>query len=304
MDTPLLCDDRTRSTVPTQQEQPAARKATKTASDHKGDHKTRIEPAVVANLPDTPPERAAAMISLLLKVRPATSSVEGPTNEERLQALDQAAWTWGARYGLFWRTAMIDKRLERLQTPMASFAFDAVILDGRGRRILPPVIAVTRDAFHLDDNGQRLARARETLRILSPARLVTTTPSWRSWLKNDGIKKPPNPPAAVFPKNASEQRRWARALREGFASGVAQADGMFADRLDRLVTDFTGMVAWHVLRLQSKVSDPIVIDSDMVVNGGGNKMSIETRLSEIRSPSKLNPVWSDWMPIVTEEKHQ
>ena len=216
--------------------------------------------------------------------------------EKRASAVRLAALGFAARAGLARRAweiaAMLDRHGPKLS---AIYRFGDLVLREDGFTVLPPVLAETRRAFRLEPAGTRAASARRVLRILEPARLVSAAPDWRDWLERSW--RPAEPPASVlFPRDAREEARWRRLLAEGWAEGVALADGIFASDLDRLNRTFEGVVLWHRLSRAGMLTAPGVEIERAGVSGHESLMRIGAASARIARPARFELDAGRWAP--------
>ena len=240
---------------------------------------------------DAPPDLAAVQ---------ALEPAEGPevpfADDRREAAVRLAALGYGARAGLARRSweiaAMLDRHAARLT---AIYRFGDLLLREGGFELLPPVLAETRDAFRLERSGSRAASTARVLRIVEPARLVSTAPDWRDWLERSWL--PAEPPAAVlFPRDDREDARWRRLVAEGWAEGRALADDVFAGDLDRLNRTFEGVILWHRLRRSSMVSAPALEVARAGVSGHERLVRIGETAARITRPARFELDAGRWAP--------
>ena len=216
--------------------------------------------------------------------------------EKRASAVRLAALGFGARAGLARRTweiaAMLDRHGPKLS---AIYRFGDLVLRENGFTVLPPVLAETRRAFRLEPAGTRAASARRVLRILEPARLVSAAPDWRDWLRRAWPAAEP-PAAVLFPRDDEEDARWRRLLAEGWAKGVALADDIFAADLDRLNRAFEGVILWHRLNRDVRVTAPGIEVERAGVSGHETLMRIGTATARIARPARFELDAGRWAP--------
>ena len=248
-------------------------------------------PAVHAAAAEPPPSLAA-----LQEFVPEAGPEIAFAAEKRASAVRLAALGFGARAGLARRTweiaAMLDRHGPKLS---AIYRFGDLVLREGGFTVLPPVLAETRRAFRLEAAGSRAASARRVLRILEPARLVSAVPDWRDWLRR--AWRAAEPPASVlFPRNDEEDTRWRRLLAEGWARGRALADDIFAADLDRLNRAFEGVILWHRLNRDVRVTAPGIEVERAGVWGHETLMRIGTATARIARPARFELDAGRWAP--------
>ena len=196
---------------------------------------------------------------------------------QRGKAQRRAAYTLAVQTAVHWRYARIDRELKTQSAKLARiFNFRDLMLD-KGR-VLPPVITASGPASKIDSaKSERTVVA--TYRIEQPARIVSTAPTWRTYLiHNYPVGDRPNP--VLYPKNQKERARWDRAVRRGWRDGIKQALNLFRTNLARLQRDYIGMARFSRLAAQGVVSVPIVAANTPRIRVEGKALAVGER--EIR----------------------
>lgn len=214
----------------------------------------------------------------------------------RVDALKEAALSYGARGGLAWRTFQIQRRLAENEGNVSKiFNFSNLLIAApSGLMIEPPVVTEAQKAVIIQSGGQNAAVADRVYRINRNARIVTAPRNWRAYLERDWGKVEP-PPNALVPKNQQELDHWRKQLQMGWEEGVRQADDIFQADLDRLNTDYLGMIRYRELLAQGIITPPYATQEDRGVTGGGSEMRIGDRGLVITGPSQFNPKSERWI---------
>jgi defect-in-organelle-trafficking protein DotC len=214
----------------------------------------------------------------------------------REDALKEAAMSYGARGGLSWRTFQIQRRLAENEGNITSiFNFGHLLIAApSGLLIEPPVVTEAQKAVLVSGGGQSAAVADRVYRINRNARIVTAPRNWRAYLERDWGKVDA-PPQILQPKNDSELQQWRKWLSVGWEEGLRQADDVFQADLDRLNTDYLGMIRYRELLAQGMITPPYASQEDRGVTGGGGEMRIGDRALTITGPSQLNPKAQRWI---------
>lgn len=220
----------------------------------------------------------------------------GKISPIRLQAIKETATELGARGALAWQSLHIDQSLQQTSQHLDHiFSFNQLLIDND---VLPPVITQSNNALTLDsDDTIRLAS--KTYDIVSPARFVTAAPTWRTYLWMD-YKKPTLPSKTLFPTTKAEAEAWNYYLKQGWLSGIQQANEIFRENLARLKRDYSGMVLYNQLLAQHMVSKPFVAKADLGVTGNGNQIRINDQVLRITAASQLQPNAAKWTPVITK----
>ena len=220
----------------------------------------------------------------------------GKINPIRLEAIKETATELGARGALAWQSLHINQALNQATQHLDHvFNFNKLLIDND---VLPPVITESNNDLTLDNNDT-IRLASKTYEIVSPARFVTTAPTWRTYLWMD-YKKPNLPSKTLFPKTQAEAEAWNYYLKQGWVSGIQQANEIFRENLDHLKRDYAGMVLYNDLLQQHMVSKPFVAKADLGITGNGDKIRINDKVLRITAPSQLQPDSAKWTPVITQ----
>jgi len=220
------------------------------------------------------------------------------SNEIRLDALRQAAVSYGARAGLAKRTNEIRESMETKSGAMDSiYDFRRLLIPApSGLLIEPPIISEGEDATLIEMDGQSAAVADRIYNINRNARIVSSPRNWRAYLERDWGKVE-LPPQILFPQNAEEKKVWIENLTKGWEEGLKQADEIFQADLNKLVADYSGMIRYRKLLAQGIVSAPFALQVDRGVTGGGDEMRVGDRAVAITGPSQLMTEAFEWQPV-------
>jgi defect-in-organelle-trafficking protein DotC len=215
-----------------------------------------------------------------------------------LDAIKQAALSYGARGGLAKRTQEIRESIE-----MQSAALDRIydfkrllIPAASGLLIEPPIISQGDNATLIESGGQTAAVTDKIFNINRNARIVSTPRNWRAYLEREWGDLA-LPPKILLPRTNEEKRIWVEHLTIGWNEGLEQADEIFQADLDKLVADYTGMIRYRKLLSQGIVSAPFALQVDRGVTGGGDEMRVGDRAVQITGPSQLMTEAFEWQPV-------
>jgi defect-in-organelle-trafficking protein DotC len=215
----------------------------------------------------------------------------------RRDAQREAALSYGARGGLSKRNFMIAQRMEAYEGGLDKiYDFRSLLIKTHsGLMVEPPIISESIANVNVNGGGAEAAVSDKLLQISKDAQIVTAPRNWRHYLVQPYGDVAP-PPKILWPENAEEQARWDNWVREGWDQGWAQADEIFETNLNRLVSDFQGMIRYRKLLAQNMVSAPFVMQEDRGVTGGGDEMRIGDRALRITGPSQLQVGSDQWKP--------
>ena len=161
----------------------------------------------------------------------------------------------------------------------------------------PPVISELEDVVQIGAKGRFLKTIEGVYRIIQEERFVDQPPRWQDYLFSGVIKSNSTIATVSLPRNRSERRLWADALRSGWQQGVYQATEEIQRRIRRLGRDWNGMLAYVDLKLQGKVKSGYVARNSTGVEGGGSEMNVNARTYQITNDVSLNPKSDQWRAI-------
>lgn len=216
----------------------------------------------------------------------------------RMDALREAALSYGARGGLARRTWEIRQRLDTNATNLdMTYNFRALLMAApSGLLIEPPIVTESQQNVIVSPDGQEAAVTDMMLKIGREARIVTAAREWRTYLERDWGKVEP-PPNVLLPKNDEERLAWAKWVAQGWEAGYKQGDEVFQADIDRMVRDYTGMVRYRWLLAQNMISAPFALQEDRGVTGGGDQMRIGDRALSITGQSQLQARPENWQAV-------
>lgn len=221
----------------------------------------------------------------------ATSNI----NEIREQALHETATTLGAQGGLAWRSQQINNALTKEAVYLDHvFNFQSLLIH---HNVLPTILVENDGQLNLD-NDDTVRVSDKTYKIVSPARFVTTAPTWRDYLWMN-FKRPDQPDITLLPKTPEEVQVWNFYLRKGWKEGLKQADAIFSANLSQLKRDYLGMVLYRKLLSQHMVTPPFIAKSNYGVTGNSQEIDIGDSVMRITKHSELRPNSNEWKPVIT-----
>lgn len=233
----------------------------------------------------------------LKKTKKSKGEVVGLNPEIRLDAVKEAALSYGARGGLAWRSYEIRQSLEgnaRYLDKVYDFRYLLIPVPS-GFMIEPPIITESENNMLIEGSGQEAAIAQRIISINSNAKIVSTAKNWRLYLeRNWGDIEPP--PEVLLPETDEEMDAWIENVALGWEQGLLQADTIFEEDLNKLNADFIGMVRYRKLLSQGMVSIPYTLLTDRGVSGDGEQMKIGDRAVQITGKPQLITQPSLWQP--------
>lgn len=253
-------------------------------------------------VPPSPPPPAFDQIKSQIKIADDDSGSVEEENKKKVgvqirdDAMKEAALSYGARAGLAWRTFQIQRRLAEQEGNLSRiYDFAHLILAApSGMLIEPPIVSEAQKAVLVANGGQNAAVADRVYRINKNARIVTAPRNWRTYLERDWGKVDPAP-NILRPKNETELKQWQNWLVTGWEEGTRQADDVFQADLDKLNTDYLGMIRYRELLAQGMITPPYATQEDRGVTGDANEMRVGDRGLAITGPSQFNTKSERWI---------
>lgn len=254
------------------------------------------EPSSQFSRPENAPPLSLEQLENIRKEN-VVAAGEGLPFDIRKEALKEAAISYGARGGLAWRTYAIAQELDRRSRYLNRvFDFRQLLIPApSGLMIEPPIISESVNSMLIETGGQEAAVSDRIYNIINNAQIVSAPRTWRTYLERTWPAVEP-PPDILRPENAQERRLWVELVNAGWNEGVRQADDIFKEDLQRLLSDFRGMVRYRLLLSQGMVSQPFALQVDRGVTGGGSQMRVGDRAVQITGVPQLISGASRWKP--------
>lgn len=215
----------------------------------------------------------------------------------RMDAIKEAAISFGARGGLAKRTFQIREELDlRSRYLDKVFNFNHLLISApSGLLIEPPIVTESMNSMLVDIDGQTAAVSDKIYNIIRNARIVSAPRTWRIYLEREWGEVTP-PPDILVPKNDEERMVWIEHVEKGWKQGWEQANEIFSSDLARLESDFQGMIRYRMLLAQGMVSPPYALQIDRGITGGGDQMRVGDRAVQITGVPELITGAETWKP--------
>lgn len=244
---------------------------------------------------DLPP--ALYELEMIPKMNIIVDTDSGLPFDIRLEAMREAALSYGARGGLAWRTYEIREELAARESYLDKvFDFRQLLIPApSGLLIEPPIVSEMVNAMIIGSGGQEAAVADRVYNISRNAQIVSTARSWRNYLEREWGDVTP-PPDILLPNDDYEREQWIEWVNEGWDRGITQANAIFEDDLKQLTAHYQGMVRYRMLLAQGMVSPPYALQVDRGITGGGDRMRVGDRAIEITGKPELITGTEKWSP--------
>ncbi|WP_203368670.1 type IV secretory system conjugative DNA transfer family protein [Cysteiniphilum marinum] len=207
---------------------------------------------------------------------------------------DKLVYSYGLRVGQQYGYA---EQLQQLQNKINDkgttldqiFNFNAILAltntNQLATNLVPPVLLKAKD-YVSNPNANTIEIAEHYYEIYAQAYLTERVPTWRNYLIQ-GIPRPQKIPDSYLPKDSHEQAVWQKALSQGWALGIEQADREMLYRINRLSRDYNGMITYLILYAKNKVNAPLVAYARQSVVGSGDALSVNADRYQITSKAAL-----------------
>ena len=238
-------------------------------------------------------------INSLLLYEPVNKNIKDDSLpfDIRIEAIKEAAISFGARGGLAKRTFLIREELDlRARYLNKIFNFSQLLIAApSGFLIEPPIVSESMNSMLIDIDGQTAAVSDKIYNIIRNARIVSTPRTWHVYLEREWGEVMP-PPDILVPKTDEEREVWIEHVQKGWKYGYEQADEIFREDLTRLESDFSGMIRYRMLLAQGMISPPYALQVDRGITGGGDEMRIGDRAVQITGVPELITGAEQWKP--------
>ncbi|HAJ89584.1 MAG TPA: type IV secretion system protein DotC [Rhodospirillaceae bacterium] len=217
----------------------------------------------------------------------------------RKESLKEAALSYGARGGLAARSYEINKSIGGKGVYLDKvYDFRQLLISApSGFMIEPPIISESLKALLIEGDGQKAAVADAIYKINENVKIVSAPRNWRQYLERTWgpVEEPPE---ILRPKDEKERAEWRINVKAGWLEGFEQADEVFAQDLNRLQYEFSGMVRYRQLLAQGMVSAPFAQQIDRGVTGeaSASTMRVGDRAVVITGVPELITESQRWQP--------
>ncbi len=215
----------------------------------------------------------------------------------RLDAIKEAAVSFGARSGLASRTYEIRQEVDKRAPYLDKvYNFQRLLIPApSGFLIEPPIVSEAINATLVDMDGQQAAVSDRIYNIINNARIVSAPRNWRNYVERDWGEVE-SPPDILLPASDEEREIWIEYVRKGWEQGALQASEIFQEDLNLLNADFQGMIRYRVLLSQGMISPPYALQVDRGITGDGEEMRVGDRAVQITGVPELMTGFDEWQP--------
>ena len=244
-----------------------------------------------------PPLSLQGLLRLEKKTFGKKNAADDMALDIRKEAIREGAISYGARGGLAWQTYNIRRQMQRRASYMDTvFDFRQLLIPApSGLMIEPPIISESQNNMFIETDGQQAAVNDRMYNIMMNARIVSAPRLWRNYLEREWDAVQP-PPDLLLPETPKEIREWEGFVRMGWEQGLEQANEIFQEDLNLMLSDFRGMVRYRLLLSQGMISPPYALQVDRGVTGGGDEMRIGDRAVQITGKPELITGHEQWQP--------
>lgn len=221
----------------------------------------------------------------LLRLQAQMARSDEKTREEllgqemKLKGMAEYARSVAIRAGINAGLESVNQQIQDYSRQLdAIYNFQGLMIE---QKVIPPVITENNNLFN-QTGSQEIRTSGKIYNIYSQARFSSVPLNWRKYLdfpiESSAYEKYSYASTNLYPKTAVEKQVWEEATRKGWEEGVNQAGIMLEQSFDRLNRDYVGMVRYHILALEGKVTLPIVSSYKLYNTNTGTKMIMDENL--------------------------
>ncbi|PSV01183.1 type IV secretory system conjugative DNA transfer family protein [Photobacterium kishitanii] len=182
------------------------------------------------------------------------------------------------------------KGLALRQTDLShSYNFRVLMLNGES--IVPPVVGMSKDVVTTSDDY--FVKTDDKYQILEQAHFARKPVSFFDYMvfENYEVKEP-----SIFsiPMTENELNYWKNGVYVGWLAGAQQAGFQIDSAINKLNRDYLGMLRYHGLLKEGKISLPIVSKRIVNTDVDGNTMDVGKVSLKISTNTKFNKEDSMW----------
>lgn len=163
----------------------------------------------------------------------------------------------------------------------AIYNFNALMIQGK---VIPPVISEANDLYNQKGTDQ-IRLTKRVYNIEKQASFSSTAPNWRSYLnvnyEADAFDKISFMGGDLSPRNEVERRVWQKATVDGWNIGINEAGIALQQKLERLNRDYIGMIKFHLLAMQGRITMPAISSYNLYDKNTGVQWAIDETLLRI-----------------------
>lgn len=213
----------------------------------------------------------------------------------RLKAIQELGMQVGTQAGMIDRANKIVSEVNLKSSSLDKTFLFQPLLTGDG--LLPPVIDTVSQGVETKDEAQRIEFFGVSYKIVRPAIFVRVVPTWRDYIfsgLSDNRLAVEKLPESLRPVTSHEKKAWGKAVEQGWQIGVAQADSIYKENLEKLKRDYVGMVRFKILESQKMVRSPVLSQSSEVAKVQPDQINIGVGVKTIEVGATMESDQGEW----------
>ena len=229
----------------------------------------------------------------------AENSVLNVAQEARYDAIRSSGKSVGIQAGMEYQLYHINQAIKKHERDLDSiYDFGQLMIQGR---VVPPVISEVRDIYE-QNSDRALKLSGVSYKIEEQARFSSVPPNWRAYLNFGSGNKDYSRLTIGLKLKSEEKSVFQKALEEGWAEGIEQANIILKHGLDRLNRDYVGMLRFNTFVMQGKISMPIIASADIPMTVTNDTLVLDETLLRITILPSFNSNIDQWKGWVTPSK--
>lgn len=220
--------------------------------------------------------------------------VQSIEDQARIQSLIELANEKGIQLGMTNYMKESERILKREARNLDTiYNFQPLMISDK---IVPPVITETKGIIE-NPNNLTLKTTGQVYKIDKQARFSTRPPSWRDYIQFDISAEESTVqyiPQELKPRNENEKKIWSQTIKKSYEKGMKEGKNILLDSFDRLNKDYKGMILFHAMVIEGKLSMPAISSQSLAVSSSAEQVALNMELLKIQQLPSFNGNVSSW----------
>lgn len=178
------------------------------------------------------------------------------------------------------------------------FSFQNYLIESSsGALIIPPIVTEYGSSKAVNGQGDILEQRALEYRVVAPAKLTLSPPTWREYLYMASY-----PPMQIEPSVLDLARKneavWRKGAIEGWEAGRELAEREFDGKKKQLRRIWLGLINYHLLVEKGMINALFVAEDQSEIIGDDTTLTIGRKIIQITRPMTFNFDADDWQPVL------